>query len=143
MKILHKAYFTVPLLTKPHTLQPQLKHSINYMQTNIIIIIILLITEVNLPIVMLVLTYTLGSFSIFTAHVYFPESANSTESRVYDDEYRVKEIISGLVVDTIIVPSGPVHSMLTARGILTIDFISTVQVKVGEDPDSMGLGESE
>ena len=99
--------------------------------------------EVNLPIVMLVLVYTLGSFSIFTAHVYSPESANSTESRVCDDEYRVKEIISGLVVGTRVVPSGPVNSMLTARGILTVDLISIVQVKVGEDPDSMGLGELE
>ena len=92
---------------------------------------------------MLVLAYTSGSFSTFTEHVYSPESANLTESRVCDDEYRVKEIISGLVVGTIVVPSGPVHSMLTASGILTVDFISTVQVKVGEDPDSMGLGELE
>ena len=93
---------------------------------------------------MLMLVYTSSSFSIFTVHVYSPESANSTESRVCDVEYRVKEIISGLVVGTIIVvPSGPVHSMLTASGTATIDFISTVQVKVGEDPDSMGLGELE
>ena len=88
------------------------------------------------------LVYASGSVSIFTVHVYSPESANSTESRVSDDEYRVKEIILDLVVGTIVVPSGPVHSMLTASGILTVDFISTVQVKVGdqEDPDSMGLG---
>ena len=74
--------------------------------------------------------------------MYCPESANSTESRVCNDEYKVKDIISGLVVSKT-VPSGPVHSMLTIRGILTVEFISTVQVKVGEDPDSMGLGELE
>ena len=89
------------------------------------------------------LEYTSGSVSILTVHVYSPESANSTESRVSDDEYRVKEIILDLVVGTIVVPSGPVHSMLTASGIFTVDFISTVHVKVGEDPESMGLGESE
>ena len=33
--------------------------------------------------------------------------------------------------------------MLIATGMLTVDFISTEQVKVSEDPDSMGLGESE
>ena len=85
--------------------------------------------------------YTLQAH--FAVHMYSPESAISTESRVYDDEYRVKEIISGLVVGTIAVPSGPVHSMLTVTGTFTVDFISTVQVKVGEDPGSMGLGESE
>ena len=99
--------------------------------------------EVNLPIVILVLVYTSGSFSIFTAHVYSPESANSTESRVCDDEYRVKEIILDRVVGTIVVPSGPVHSMLTVTGIVTVDFISAVQVRVGDDPYRMGLAESE
>ena len=99
--------------------------------------------EVNLPIVIrLVLAYTLGSFSIFTVHVYSPESVNSTESRVCDDEYKVKDIISGLVASKI-VPSGSVHSMLNSSGIFTVEFISTVQVKVGEDPDSMGVGELE
>ena len=83
------------------------------------------------------------SFSIFTVHVYWPQSANSTELRIFDDEYRVKEIISGLVADIIAVPSCPVHSMPTTTGTLTVDFISTEQVKVSEDPDSMGLGESE
>ena len=92
---------------------------------------------------MFVLVYTSGSFSIFTVHMYSPESVDSTESRVYDDEYRVKEIISGLVDGAITVPSGPVNSVLTANGTFTFDFNSTVQVKVREDPDSMGLGESE
>ena len=62
---------------------------------------------------MLVLVYTSGSVSIFTVHMYSPESADSTESRVYDDEYRVKEIISGLVAGIIVAPSGPVHFMLS------------------------------
>ena len=136
-----EAYFAVPLLTEPHTLQTQLKYLINCRQT--ITNFIGHHHSINLPIVTLVLVYTPGSVSIFTVHVYSPESANSTESRVSDDEYRVKEIILDLVVGTIVVPSGPVHSMLTASGILTVDFISTVQVKAGEDPDSMGLGESE
>ena len=92
---------------------------------------------------MLVLVYTTSSFSIFTVHMYSPESADSIESRVCDDEYRVKEIISGLVAGTIVVPSGPVHSMLTVTGTVTVDFISTVQVRVGDDPYSMGLAESE
>ena len=92
---------------------------------------------------MLVFIDTLGSFSIITEHVYLPESADSTESRVDDDEYRVKEIISALVTGTIVVPSGPVHSMFTVSGSATVDFISTVQVKVGDDPDRMGLGELE
>ena len=96
-----------------------------------------------LPIIILVLVYTSGSVSIFTVHVYSPESADSTESRVYDDEYRVKEIISGLVAGTIVVPSGPDNSMLTFTGIFTADCISTVQVKVGDDPEGMGLEELE
>ena len=97
-----------------------------------------------LPIIILVLVYASGrSVSIFTVHVYSPESADSTESRVYDDEYRVKEIISGLVAGTIVVPSGPDNSMLTFTGIFTADCISTVQVKVGDDPEDMGLEELE
>ena len=79
----------------------------------------------------------------FQLHVYSPESTDSTESRVDDDEYRVKEIISGLFAGTIVVPSGPVHSMLTVTGIATVDFSSTVQVKIKEDPDRMELGDSE
>ena len=75
--------------------------------------------------------------------MYWPESANSTGSRIFDDEYKVKEIISGLVAGITAVPSCPIHSMPTATGTLTVDFISTEQVKVSEDPDSMGLGESE
>ena len=98
---------------------------------------------IKLPIVMFVIIDISGLSSIFTIHVYSPESADSTELRTFDDEYRVKEIISGLIAGRIAVPSGPVQSMLTATGTVTVDFISTVQVKVGEDPDSMGLGESE
>ena len=103
----------------------------------------IVINNNKLPIVMFVLVYTSGSFSVFTVHVYSPESANSTELRTFDDEYRVNEIISGLVAGRIAVPSGPVQSMFTATRTVTVGFISTVQVKVGEDPDSMGLGESE
>ena len=65
---------------------------------------------------MFVLVDISGSFSIFTVHVYWPESANSIESRIFDDEYRVKEIISGLGAGIIAVPSGPVHSILIAIG---------------------------
>ena len=103
----------------------------------------IVINNNKLPIVIFVLADTSGSFSIFTVHVYSPESANSTESRTFDDEYRVNEIISVLVAGRIAVPSGPVHSMLTVNGTFTDDFISTAQVKVGENPDSMGLGKSE
>ena len=95
---------------------------------------------------MLVLVCTTSSFSIiFTLHVYSPESADSTESRVCDDEYRVKEIISGLVAGTIVVPSGPVHTVLIVTGTSTDGFNSAVQVRVNEDSDKMGvsLGELE
>ena len=92
---------------------------------------------------MLVLADTSTPFSKLTVQVYSPESANLTESNVFDDVYSVNDIISGLVEDKIAVPSGPFHAMFTVTGTLTVEFISIVQVKVGEDPDRMGLGESE
>ena len=82
-------------------------------------------------------------FSMLTLQVYLPESADLTELSVFNDEYRVKDIISGRVADTIAVSFGPFHAMFTVTGSLTAEPNSTVQAKAKEDPDSMGLGESE
>ena len=48
-----------------------------------------------------------------------------------------------VVVDPVAVPSGPVHTTLTFTGTSTTELNSMVQVRVGEDPDRMGLGISE
>ena len=48
-----------------------------------------------------------------------------------------------VVVDPIAVPSGPVHTTMTFTGTSTAELNSMVQVRVGEDPDRMGLGVSE
>ena len=59
------------------------------------------------------------------------------ELRVLDDVYSVRDFIAGLVADVI---AGPVHTVFTGTGTFTAVLNSTVQVRVGEDPDRMGLG---
>ena len=94
---------------------------------------------------MLVLANISTPSSKLTVQVYLPESADSTELRVLDDVYSVKDFISdvNVVDDPIAALFGPFHTVFTDNGTLTDEPNSTVQVKVGEDPDRMGLGESE
>ena len=93
---------------------------------------------------MLILADISTLFSMLTLQVYLPESADLTELSVFTDEYSVKAFISGLVTDIITADSfGPFHVMFTDNGTLTAEPNSTVQVRVGEDPDSMGMGKSE
>jgi hypothetical protein len=55
----------------------------------------------------------------------------------------VNDIITGEAADSRVDPSGPVHSVFTATGTSTTGLNSTAQVRVGEEPDRMGLGVSE
>ena len=63
--------------------------------------------------------------------------------RVSDEVYSVRVFIVGLVADVMVVPSGPVHTIFTGTGTFNTGLNSTMQVRVGEDPDKMGLGASE
>ena len=83
---------------------------------------------------MLVLADISTPFSNLTVQVYSPESAESTEVRLLDDVYSVKDVISGLVGDATIAPSGPVHTIVIDNGTFTTELISTVQIKVGGCP---------
>ena len=49
----------------------------------------------------------------------------------------------GGAADVSVDPSGPVHMVLIFTGTSTPGLNSTVQVRVGEDPDRMGLDVSE
>ena len=62
---------------------------------------------------------------------------------MFDDVYSVSDFIVGLVADVMVDPSGLVHTMFTVTGTSTAGLNSTVQVRVGEDPDMMGLDVSE
>ena len=46
----------------------------------------------------------------------------------------------GGAADVRVEPSGPLHMVLIFTRISMAGFNSTVQVRVGEDPDRMGLG---
>ena len=83
---------------------------------------------------MLVLSDIMTPFSKLTMQVYSPESADSTEVRLFDDVYSVKDFISGLTDGITTVPSGPCHTIVIDSGTFTTDLISTVQTKVGEYP---------
>ena len=89
---------------------------------------------------MLILADTSTPFSKFIVHEYSPEF---TDSRIVDDVYSVKDTISVVADDVITVPSGPFHIVLIGYEIFTTELSSAVQVKVSEDPDNTGLGESE
>ena len=135
------AYFVVPLLADIHTLQSQLKHSINCKDT----FKVMNSEDHNImsPVMMLVLADTLTSLPKLTVQTYSPESDDLREVRVHDDVYSVRDFIAGLVAVVMVVPSGLVHTMLIITGTSTIGLNSTVQVRVGEDPERMGLGVSE
>jgi hypothetical protein len=55
----------------------------------------------------------------------------------------VNDFITGGAADVSVAPSGPIHAVLIATGTSTAGLNSTAQVKVGEEPDRMGLGVSE
>ena len=78
---------------------------------------------------------------MFTVHVYSPECDNVMESIVVVNCVRYFNM--ELEVDPIAVPFGPVHSTLMFTGTFTAVLNSTVQSRVGEVPDRMGLGVSE
>ena len=88
---------------------------------------------------MLVLADISNPFS--TVQVKSPECDNVMELIVVVNCVRYFNMEA--VVDPIAVPSGSVHTTLIFTGTSTAEFNSTVQVRVGEDPDRMGLGVSE
>ena len=93
---------------------------------------------------MLVLADIMTPFSKLTVQVYSPESADSTEARLFDDVYSVKDFILGLTDGVTTVPSGPCHTIVIDSGTSTTDLVSTVHIKVGEYPaENTWLGELE
>ena len=57
--------------------------------------------------------------------------------------YDVKDFISVAAARVITVPSGRVHVVLTNNETFIIELSFAMQIKVSEDPDKTGLGESE
>ena len=55
----------------------------------------------------------------------------------------MSDFITGGVPDESVDPSGPVHTVLIANGTFTAGLNSTAQIRVGEEPERMGLGVSE
>ena len=95
------------------------------------------------PIVMFVLADISTPFSKFIVQVYSPESADCRKGKLCVEEYSAKDFISVAPASVITVPSGRFHVVLTNNETFIIELSSAMQVKVSEDPDKTGLGESE